>query len=114
MNKRYTQLQYHWFDPDPLKLRPVEPFPVLEVEVSEEDDDDVISLSKDNDEEDDDPEDDTLLANFVPNSSAEEDEDEDDVELFSDSALLEESKLITARHFFTSQFQFQGSWYRCQ
>ncbi|XP_043516813.1 mitotic apparatus protein p62-like [Frieseomelitta varia] len=67
------------FGPDGLKLRPAEPLPVVEAEVSQEEDDDFFGLD-DDDEDDDDAEDDAPLNNSVPTTSTEEDEEEDDDE----------------------------------
>ncbi|XP_020292027.1 coiled-coil domain-containing protein 1-like [Pseudomyrmex gracilis] len=74
------------FGPEGLKLRPAEPLPVVETEISDDDDDDddFFGLGSDDDDDDDDDEDETPSANSVPDASgvgnAEESDDDDDDE----------------------------------
>ncbi|KAK1131338.1 hypothetical protein K0M31_017625 [Melipona bicolor] len=78
------------FGPDGLKLRPAEPLPVVEAEVSQEEDDDFFGLDSDeDDEDDDDAEDDAPLTNSVPTSSTEDEEEDDDEDVLGFGALLD-------------------------
>ncbi|XP_066598029.1 aspartic and glutamic acid-rich protein-like [Prorops nasuta] len=79
------------FGPDGLKLRPSEPLPVVEAEVSEEDDDDddLFGLGSDEDEDEEEEAEDTPVGNSVPGSSdtSEEAEDADDDDEEDDDVL---------------------------
>ncbi|KOX73645.1 hypothetical protein WN51_13723 [Melipona quadrifasciata] len=78
------------FGPDGLKLRPAEPLPVVEAEVSQEEDDDFFGLDSDeDDEDDDDAEDDAPLTNSVPTSTTEDEEEDDDEDVLGFGALLD-------------------------
>ncbi|TGZ49865.1 Replicase polyprotein 1a [Temnothorax longispinosus] len=84
------------FGPEGLKLRPAEPLPVVETEVTseEDDDDDFFGLGSDDDDDDDDDEDDERpITNTVPDASgvdnAQESDDDDDDDILGFSALLD-------------------------
>ncbi|KAL2729980.1 putative WRKY transcription factor protein 1 isoform X1 [Vespula maculifrons] len=88
------------FGPDGLKLRPAEPFPIVESEQSseEDDDDDLFGLGSDDDEDDDDDDDDpvrpslnSVSDNIGSNvgSTDEEDEEDDDDDVLGFGALLD-------------------------
>ncbi|XP_077269680.1 uncharacterized protein LOC143901344 [Temnothorax americanus] len=86
------------FGPEGLKLRPAEPLPVVETEVTseEDDDDDFFGLGSDDDDDDDDDDDEDderPITNTVPDASgvdnAQESDDDDDDDILGFSALLD-------------------------
>lgn len=88
----YLTLNFR-FGPEGLKLRPAEPLPVVETEVTseEDDDDDFFGLGSD-DDEDDEEDDERPITNSVPDSeddAQESDDDDDDDDLLGFSALLD-------------------------